>query len=136
MSDRARYWQQLMRAWEKSGLSQAEFCRRRRIKAVTFGWWKRKLLPTEKKSRRRVHRGTGRPRGHQDADFVEVAWPGHTLPAGSVDSTSSMAPRNGVTSPSGPHRYEIVLHNGRVIRLPQPFDPTVVSQLIAAVESC
>jgi hypothetical protein len=24
MSDRARYWQQLVRVWEKSGLSQAE----------------------------------------------------------------------------------------------------------------
>jgi len=30
-------------AWEKSGLSQAEFRRRRGIKAVTFGCGKRKL---------------------------------------------------------------------------------------------
>ena len=55
MSDRARYWQQLVSAWEKSGLSQAEFCRRRRIKAVTFGWWKRKLRGPRKKRGRRVN---------------------------------------------------------------------------------
>ncbi len=42
MSDRARYWQRLVTAWGKSGLSQAEFCRRREVKAVNFGWWKRK----------------------------------------------------------------------------------------------
>ena len=41
MSDRTRYWQRQVSAWGNSGLSQAEFCRRRRIKAVTFGWWER-----------------------------------------------------------------------------------------------
>ncbi len=46
MSGRAKYWQRLVAAWEKSGLSQAEFCRRRKVKAVNFGWWKRKLEST------------------------------------------------------------------------------------------
>ena len=43
MTDRARHWRGLVDAWETSGLSQAEFCRRRGVKAVTFGWWKRRL---------------------------------------------------------------------------------------------
>jgi hypothetical protein len=30
----------LVATWEKSELSQAEFCRRRAIEAVNFGWWK------------------------------------------------------------------------------------------------
>jgi len=43
MTDRAKYWQRMLRAWEGSGLTQAEFCRRRGLKAVTFAWWKRQL---------------------------------------------------------------------------------------------
>ena len=44
MTDRARYWALQLAAWERSGLTQAEYCRRRRIKAGNFAWWKRQLL--------------------------------------------------------------------------------------------
>ena len=130
MRDRAKYWQRIVSAWEKSGLSQAEFCRRRDVKPVTFGWWKRKLRGTEKKRRHRVNRGAGRARMRRDADFVEVALPGSVLAAG------SMGPRSLGVLPTGPCRYEIAFSSGRVIRLPQDFDLAVVSRLIAAVESC
>ena len=136
MSDRARCWQRLVAAWERSGLSQADFCRRRRIKAVTFGWWKRKLRGPGKNHRRRVNRGTGRARMRRDTDFLEVALPGGVLAANSVGSTSSTVSRTRLAPPIGPSRYEIALSGGRVIRLPQDFDPGVVSQLIAVVESC
>ncbi len=43
MSDRARYWVGLVAAWERSGLSQAEFCRRRGVNSGTFAWWRRRL---------------------------------------------------------------------------------------------
>jgi hypothetical protein len=42
MSERAEYWRQLPGEWGHSGLSQADFCRRRGIKAVTLAWWKRR----------------------------------------------------------------------------------------------
>ncbi len=136
MTERARYWAAQVAAWERSGLTQAEFCRRRKIKAVSFGWWKRKLQGTGEKSRHRVNRDARRPRTRREADFVEVALPGHVLAATPIHSTSSTAPRTWITSPMGPYRYEIALSSGRVIRLPQDFDPGVVSQLIAVVESC
>lgn len=41
MSERAAYWRRLLAEWERSGLSQAEFCRRRGLKAVNLAWWKR-----------------------------------------------------------------------------------------------
>lgn len=44
MTERAKYWATQLAAWERSGLTQAEYCRRREIKAVTFAWWKRQLL--------------------------------------------------------------------------------------------
>lgn len=59
MSERSNYWARLLGAWEKSGLSQAEFCRRRGVKAVTFAWWKRKLGdPADPHPPRRPHRRT------------------------------------------------------------------------------
>ncbi|MHC4065549.1 MAG: IS66 family insertion sequence element accessory protein TnpA [Planctomycetota bacterium] len=38
MSYRAKYWRRFVAARRESGLSQAEFCRRRKVKAVNFGW--------------------------------------------------------------------------------------------------
>lgn len=136
MTDRARYWRQLVNAWERSGLSQADFCRRRRLKPVTFGWWKRKLRGPGRNHRRRVNRGTGRTRARGDADFLEVALPDGVLAANSVGSTRSTVSRTRLAPSMEPPRYEIVLSGGRVIRLPQDFDLGVVSQLIAVVESC
>ena len=39
----AERWRVLLRRWKDSGLSQAEFCRRRGIAAWKFSWWKRRL---------------------------------------------------------------------------------------------
>ena len=117
MSDRARYWQRLVAAWEKSGLSQAEFCRRRKVKAVNFGWWKRKLESISKPHPETDRSGSSRtgssPRSAKPR-FVEFQM---------TDAAAASA-------------YEVVLRGGRVIRLPQNFDSAVVVQLIVAVESC
>ncbi len=117
MSDRARYWQRLVAAWEKSGLSQAEFCRRRKVKAVNFGWWKRKLGSMSKS-----HPGTGRS--------------GSTRTGSSPRSAKPQFVEFRMTDAAGASAYEVVLRSGRVLRLPQDFDPAVVAQLVVAVESC
>lgn len=36
-------WAKLVGDWERSGHSQREFCRRRRLALSTFQWWRRKL---------------------------------------------------------------------------------------------
>ena len=127
MSDRARCWQRLVAAWEKSELSQAEFCRRRKVDAGSFGWWKRRLKGTAKPARRRVGGNSGRPKTGEHANFVEVALPNSARVVG-----STVMPGLAL----GPCGYEVALNNGRVIRLPQDFDPAVVAQLVIAVESC
>lgn len=119
-----------------SGLTQAEFCRRRWIKAGSFGCWKRKLQETGKESRHRVNRTSSRPRTRRVADFVEVTLPGSVLAASPINSTSSTAPRTRSTSPMGSCRYETALSSGRVLRLPQELDLGVVSELLGVVESC
>lgn len=124
MSDRARYWSELLRAWERSGLSQAEFCRRRGIQAVSFSWWKRQL-GTAAPTRRGARSQTGDSRPGRRAQFVEVTWP--TAP-------SVLSPALGAAR--GSLGYEVVLTSGRVLRLPAAFDADQVRRLITAVESC
>ena len=126
MSDRAKYWRRLVAAWEKSSLTQAEFCRRRGVKAVTFAWWKRKLnTRTNPGRRRRERRSASRGRGGQ-AGFVEVALPGGVLASPSSTAVPTLAASWG---------YEVVLPGGRLIRLPGDFDPDKVSQLLRVVGS-
>jgi len=42
--DKERFWQVHVSAWEGSGMSQAEYCRRKGIDVRRFNYWKRKLL--------------------------------------------------------------------------------------------
>jgi len=49
-TEKARHWQEVLRAQEASGLSQAAFCRERGIKAGTLAWWKRQLRRDERAS--------------------------------------------------------------------------------------
>lgn len=53
-------WGELTAAWEASGLSQAEFCRRHRLSTRTFAWWRWRL-----RSRSSDDRGTA-------AEFLPV----------------------------------------------------------------
>ena len=141
--NRAKYWERLVRAWEQSGLSQAEFCRRRKIKPVAFGWWKRKLKGAANKGGHHVGHGTAKPRARRGADFVELALPDNRsaispTTASRLTSSAVLRPRWTLPAAVGAiaHHYEIALSSGRVIRLTQDFDPTVVSQLIIVAESC
>jgi hypothetical protein len=127
MTERARYWSRLLAEWERSGLSQAEFTRRRGVQAVSFSWWKRRLRGAKGQRRRRVHDQAGGSRPGGRGDFVEVVWP-------QVSSTGASA--SGSALPAGSGGYEVALVSGRVIRLPAAFDPAVVARLVAAVESC
>jgi len=120
--ERRDYWQRLLRRWARSGLSQAEFCRRHRLKAVTFAWWKRQL------------RAAGpRPPREQSIDARARAVPKRR---GRSPKTSGRFVEVLLGGASGASAYEVVLAGNRTIRIPEHFDPQSVSQLIAAVESC
>jgi hypothetical protein len=122
MSERARLWQRHLDRWERSGLSQAAFCRRHGLKAVTFGWWKRKLTTARAHIRRRGAVAGRACSVARRADFVEVALSG----AGMAEVAMTGA---------GMSSYEVVLSRGVVLRLPADFDPHRVSQLIAVVKA-
>jgi len=129
MTDRGRYWRDVVRAWQRSGLSQAAFCREHDIKAVSFGWWKRKLVGTVGTR----HRGRGdtsrtsktkyaSPKtGNATAQFVEMPLDHSCMPNG-----------QDAVLPAG---YEVVLPGGPTIRLPHDFDPDRVKRLVLALQS-
>jgi len=120
MTERARYWADQLAGWKRSGLSQAEFCRQKGIKPWTFNWWKRQLLARQQSKggkrssspRRRSSKLPSKQARGSANSFVEVKMTDGALSTG----------------------YEVVLSNGRVIRLGQAFNAEAVTRLIAAVE--
>jgi len=45
LTERGKSWQKHLKAWSKTSLSQAEYCRRHNLSQPAFGWWKRILHP-------------------------------------------------------------------------------------------
>jgi len=38
-----RFWKAHLQTWEKSGLSQNDYCRRNKLKVKSFWYWKKKI---------------------------------------------------------------------------------------------
>ena len=134
-TERARYWQRHLDRWERSGLSQAAFCRRHGLKPVTFSWWKRKLGTAVASSQ---ERGRGVTRTFSRKLSSSYTRTSLRKPADSGPRRTNASDANFVevemTSP-GIAAYEVVLSCGLVIRLPADFDPDKVFQLVAAVSA-
>ena len=124
MSELAADWRRLLSEREHSGLSQAEFCRRRGIKAVSLAWWKRRLCGspgTSRAGRQRGTRSAGRQRGTRSAGcagVVEVAWP--SRPAHGGWGYEPALPSRAV---HGGWAYELAPPGGERVRLPDVSDP-------------
>lgn len=99
--ERQRRWQAHLAAWQRSGLSQAEYCRQHGLAPADFSWWKREL----------AKRGLTTP---PPAPFVPVQ-----VIARGADTTGC----------------EVVLRNGRRLRLGPDIDPAWVAKLAAALEA-
>ena len=128
MTDRAKYWAAQLAAWERSGLTQAEYCRRRNIKAGSLAWWKRQLAGTPGRGGRGGSARWKAIAGQKGPAFVEVA-----MPEG-VAGRSAKVSGIGSAQESG---YEVAFPCGTSIRLPADFDIDRASQLISAVsQSC
>jgi len=141
MTDRAKYWQRMVEAWQASGLTQAEFCRRRGLKAANFSWWKRRLGQTAGHGAGSGQGGrgagrkpgtTGRKSGTKQSRpcFVEVALPDAGLAPG-------RPPKPTASDVSQCVMYRVVLPGGTAISLPADFDVDKAARLIQALaRSC
>ena len=104
---KARYWQNLIREAARSGLSIREFCRRGRVTISQFYWWQRRL---KQQPRPRTKRRSG---GQKAASFVLVSEEGGSPDAG----------------------IELVLSDGRRLRIHKGVDETTLRAVLAAMEN-
>jgi hypothetical protein len=104
--EKPRYWQKTTGDAARSGMSIREFCRQRRLKESQFYWWQRKL----KASRQDRSRA-----GIQDraASFALVS-------------------EDGINKPAG---LELVLRDGRRLRISQGVQEETLRAVLAALES-
>ena len=116
-TSRRPFWQEHLRAWSESGLTQVAYCRQHQLSRAAFGWWKRQLRGKPRVRKGRT--GTKQPQSDRPTavGFVEVQ-------RGPDMNTIANAAV-----------YEVLLSQGRAIRVGHEFDPDVLKQLITTVES-
>jgi transposase-like protein len=106
--EKERYWQKIIREAVRSGMSIREFCRQRRLKESQFYWWQHRLKAGRGEGTRRraaVHGGA--------ASFALVSDEGGATDAG----------------------IELVLGDGRRLRIRRGVDEVTLRAVLAALES-
>lgn len=105
--EKARYWQRTISQAARSGISIREFCRRHRLRESRFYWWQRKLKAG------REERTVRRPgvNGNQASFALVSEEPGATDVG-----------------------IELVLGDGRRLRIRQGVDETTLRSVLAALE--
>src|SRR5262245_35565195 len=101
-----QHWRQLLERWQGSGLSVRVFCRRHRLAEPTFYAWRRTLAELP-------------------------------LPGAATDEHLTFIPLD--VRPDAPlapaPALELVLGNGRLLRIPQGFDAAALRALLVALEA-
>ena len=106
-AEKARYWQKTISEAVRSGMSIREFCRQRRLKESQFYWWQHKLRARRPAGTTSKSGGKGRP-----ASFALVSAEGGATDAG----------------------IELVLGDGRKLRIRQGVDEETLRAVLAALE--
>jgi transposase len=100
------WWGHFVEGWPRSGLTQAQYCRRHGVPLGSFSWWRFRLRPQPRKAPKIA------------PTFLPVTI---TRPAALVPRSTS----------SG---IEVVLAGGRVVRVHERFDANLLRRVVAALE--
>jgi hypothetical protein len=119
---RREYWRALIAECGRSGLSQAEFCRRRAIPPGTLSCWKHKL---SREARRAQRPSASVPAPPAPLAFLPVRVTGPQPPRGE--------PTPGATAGAG--ELEIALESGRLVRVRGRVDAQWLGQVIVTLEA-
>jgi len=104
--EKQRYWQRTIGEAARSGMSIREFCRQRHVKQSQFYWWQRKLK-ADRQERQMTPGDDGR------ASFALVSEEAGSMPAG----------------------LELVLRDGRRLRISKGVEEASLRAVLAALES-
>jgi transposase-like protein len=110
--EKERQWQKVIREAARSGLSIRQFCRQHRLRESQFYRWQRKLKERGEERRRR-RRAPARERSAGEATFALVSDDPGALAAG----------------------IELVLSNGRRLRIGKGVDEETLRRVLATLES-
>jgi hypothetical protein len=103
--EKQRYWRRTIGEAARSGLSTREFCRQHRLQESQFYWWQRKLKAGPQQRKRSGGKGGA-------GSFALVSEDGASLPAG----------------------LELVLRDGRRLRISQGVEEETLRAVLAAME--
>lgn len=121
-----RYWSAIMADFHRSGLTQAEFCRRRQICVSSFRSWLYGLrhgFPTAGPSESRRPAPVSAPASSSPPTFLPVlVRPEPRTPA--ADRHVSQPPAS----------LELVVSERHFVRIPPGFDPATLHQLLDVLE--
>ena len=106
-AEKERYWQRVIGDAAHSGISIREFCRQRKLREPQFYWWQRRLKETRQ---RQAIKKQGVDKEH--ASFALISDEPGTADAG----------------------IELVLGNGRRLRISRGVDEETLRAVLAAVE--
>ena len=106
-AEKARYWQRAISEAARSGISIRQFCRQRRLKESQFYWWQHKLWPGRRAGTTLRPSATGKP------------------PSFALVSDEAEAADVGI---------ELVLGEGRKLRIRQGVDEETLRSVLAALE--
>ena len=111
-----RYWRQMLRRWRHSGRTVRDFCAANRLSEPTFYSWRRTIAARDQEAapRQTTERDRRPTRAHESdgggPTFVPI--------------------RVVATTPA----LEVVLRDGRVVRVPADFDAIALRQLLAVLD--
>ncbi len=108
-----RFWRKVVRRWQRSGLGVRAFCVAESLLEPSFYSWRAELARRDEEASADV-----------TASFVPVH----------VQADLGVAPSAADVAPASPPAIDVVLANGRCLRVPAGFDPAMLRQLLAVAE--
>ena len=104
-----QFWRRLLRQWRQSGLTIRAFCAEHAVSVPSFYFWRRTIAQRDRQAGRSAVAAA-------DGAAAPVFVPVRVIPAPAAVA------------------LEVVLGQGRVVRVPAGFDPATLRQLLALLE--
>ncbi len=134
-----RFWRRTIKRWERDDLTIRAFCEQEQLSAASFHWWRGELKKRDQpSSRSMVNRAKSRSRKRSTSQHSvlrqtaspptsasSTSWSPSFVPVRVASETSAFAGRDVM---------EILLRNGRVVRVSPTVDTEALSKVVAMLE--
>ena len=138
-----RFWRRMLRLWRRSGCSVRDFCGEHDLSEPSFFAWRRTLAERDRQRTPRCESRRGESKARAAAASSAAAAAGDGNEGGDDRPSISKAIQQPVfvplrvvatTSQHPGAAFEVVLHGGRIVRVPAHFDAAGLRQLLVILE--